>query len=66
LSEVSAHWFQDDNWYEQKQILQKVVKWQEKWEGKFGFDPVTYFGGMKVDDLNRVAKDPRFSGKLFR
>lgn len=44
--------------------MQKVVKWQQKWEKKHGFDPVSYFGGMRVDDLDHVAKDPRFSGKF--
>ena len=44
-----------------------MSKWQTRIEKKYGFDPIEYFGGTvdeEVDSLDKVHKDPRFSGNI--
>ena len=50
ISELSQSWFNDqEGWYRQSQKLEKIVKWQAQCEKRYGFDPVSYFGGLVFD-----------------
>ena len=52
------------DWDDQKR-LDIFVKRQKSLESVQGFDPASYFGGIKIDDLEYFEKDSRLS-EMFK
>jgi hypothetical protein len=45
--------------WDDKQRLESHVTKQQILESNYRFDPLRYFGGLKVEDLNLPPEDPR-------
>ena len=60
-SEVSSAWFRDSQWHKNSEKLEKIWNWQKDCESKYGFDPVSYFGGLSQNNQASNVKDTRFS-----